>query len=112
MIKRQYPQNAQYVQVVKDMPTWVAILLALNALAGLMPFFYARKLAREEGASDEAMPRWFGGFRDYHRVASMLRKHSQGGNRWALTAYWIYCCSFVIVPATIALLFIQDHWLR
>ncbi|MDQ1198947.1 hypothetical protein QE435_004657 [Rhizobium sp. SORGH_AS 787] len=98
--------------MVKDMPIWVPTLLALNALAALMPFFYARKLAREEGASDEAMPRWFGGFRDYQRVASMLRKHSQEGDRWALTAYWIYCCSFVIGPATIALLFIQDQWSR
>ena len=94
------------------MPTWVATLFALNALAALMPFFYARKLAREEGAPDEAMPMWFGGFRDYRRVANMLRKHSQKGDRWAVAAYWIYCCSFVIGPATIALLFIQDQWSR
>ncbi|MDQ1186498.1 hypothetical protein [Agrobacterium larrymoorei] len=94
------------------MPIWVPTLVALNALAALTPFLYARKLARKEGAPDEATPKWFGGLRDYQRVASTLRKRSQEGDRWALTAYWIYCCSFVTGPAMIALLFIRDHWSR
>lgn len=105
-------RSKQLVQAVKHMPIWVGALLVVAAFAGSVPFFYARKLARGEGAPDEATPKWFGGFQNPPRVASMLRKHSQEGDLWARGAYWVYCGGFAIGPATIAVLFIHDYWSR
>lgn len=94
------------------MPTWIAVLVAISLVTGRGPFVYARKLAREDGKINGAEPLWFGGTLNYHLVTSILKKHSQEGDRWARRAYCVYCLGSAIVPALIAALLVKYFWSR
>jgi hypothetical protein len=94
------------------MPTWIAVLVAISLVMSWGPFVYARKLAREDVNTVGAKPLWFGGALNYHLVTSVLKKHSQDGDRLALWASWVYYLGSVIVPLVIAALFAQQFWSR
>ncbi len=94
------------------MPTWIAVLVAISLVTSWGPFLYARKLAREDEKTVGAKPLWFGGALNYHLVTSVLKEHSQEGNRWARRAYWVYCLGSAIGPGLIAALFAQQFWSR
>jgi hypothetical protein len=94
------------------MPVWVKILLAITFVACWGPFIYARKLAREDGKTDGAIPLWFGGIQSYYLVTSVLKKHSEEGDRWARRAYWVYCIGLAVVPTLIVALGVQQFWSR
>ncbi len=94
------------------MPSWILILVAISLTCSWCTFLYARKLAREDGKTDGAKPVWFGGILNYHLVASVLKEHSQRGDRWARRAYLLYNLGSAIIPVLIAALFIHQFWSR
>lgn len=92
------------------MPTWVAIIIALNFVIGWGVFFYARTLARDDGPENDEIPHWFGGIQNLYTVPAILKKHSKAGDSWAGRAYWAYCLLSAIPPILMVALFAQQFW--
>jgi hypothetical protein len=91
------------------MPWWVAVVVAISAVCGGVPFLYARKLAREGGKVD-GKPIWFGGIANLYLVTAILKEHSEKGNNWAGRARFMYCAGAAVIPALFIGLALHDWW--
>ena len=91
------------------MPWWVALILVISLVCSAPPFWYARKLAREDG-KPSAMPIRFGGAANLYLVPSVLKEHSNRGDRWADKALFAFWVGTAIPPVLVFSLAAYDLW--
>lgn len=93
------------------MPWWVVLLLAISGILAWPPFWYARKLAREDEKPSDA-PILFGGTANLFLVPRVLKEHSKRGDRWAGKALLMFWIGSAIPPVLIFGLGVHDFWSR
>ena len=93
------------------MPWWVALVLAISGVLGGASFWYARKLARDDGKPSD-VPILFGGSANLFLVPRVLKEHSKQGDRLAGKALLMFWIGSAIPPGLICGLGIHDFLSR
>lgn len=93
------------------MHQWIMVVLVVSMVCGYTIYFYARKIAREDGLDDQK-PTWFGGWRNVSKINTILKQRAEKGDALAARMRVLHIASTAFIPLFILAMFIRDLWLR
>lgn len=79
---------------------WIVVVLVVSMLCSYPTYFYARKIAKEDGLDDQK-PTWFGGWRNVSKINTVLKQRAQKGDRLAARMRVLHIVSNASIPLLI-----------
>lgn len=93
------------------MHQWIVAVLVVSMVCGYTTYFYARKIAREDGLDDQK-PTWFGGWRNVSKINTILKQRAQKGDRLAERIRMLHIVSNASIPLFIIGMAVRNVWMR
>ena len=93
------------------MHQWIVVVLVVSMVCGYITYFYARKIAEQDGLDDQK-PTWFGGWRNVSKINTILKQRAQKGDRLAARMRMLHIVSNASIPLFIIGMAIRDVWMR
>lgn len=93
------------------MHQWIVVVLVVSMVCGYTTYFYARKIAREDGLDDQK-PTWFGGWRNVSKINTILKQRAQKGDRLAARIRMLHIVSNASIPLFIIGMAVRNVWMR
>lgn len=82
------------------MHQWIVVVLVVSMVCGYTIYFYARKIAKEDGLDDQK-PTWFGGWRNVSKINTILKQRAQKGDQLAARIRMLHIVSNASIPLLI-----------
>lgn len=93
------------------MHLWIMVVLVVSMVCGYTTYFYARKIAREDGLDDQK-PTWFGGWRNVSKINTILKQRAEKGDPLAARMRVLHIASTAFIPLLIIGMAVRNVWIR
>lgn len=92
------------------MHQWILVVLVVSMVCGYTTYFYARKIAREDGLDDQKPP-WFGGWRNVLKINTILKQRHRNATDWPRIRM-LHIVSNASIPLFIIGMAVRNVWMR
>lgn len=87
------------------------MVLVVSMACRCTTYFYARKIAREDGLDDQKST-WYSGWRNVSEINTILKQRAEQGDPLITGMRVLHIASTAFITLFILGIFIRDLWLR